>query len=339
MKSDPETEWLKEVNSQSLQQSAKDLETAYGNFFKGRTKFPKFKKRCLNDSFRCPQKVSVSGGRLIIPKFKGGIVIKQHRQIKGIIKSCTVSKTSSGKYYVSILCEEDIPKWGRTEKCVGVDVGIKDFVITSDGDKYENPKLVKKYQDKLRKAQKDLSRKQRGSNRYNKQKLKVARIHEKITNSRKDMHHKLSTNLVSRYDLISIEDLSVKNMVKNSKLSKAISDCGWSGFFNMLDYKCGWYGKKLVKIDKFYPSSKTCSNCDYIVDKLPLNVRKWQCPSCNVEHDRDVNAAYNIYRQGLSITGMEGEALATYGSATTPCEVLKEKDQFDPEAHESLAHG
>ena len=153
------------------------------------------------------------------------------------------------------------------------------------------------------------------------------------------MHHKLSTNLVSRYDLISIEDLSVKNMVKNSKLSKAISDCGWSGFFNMLDYKCGWYGKKLVKIDKFYPSSKTCSNCDYIVDKLPLNVRKWQCPSCNVEHDRDVNAAYNIYRQGLSITGMEGEALATYGSATTPCEVLKEKDQFDPEAHESLAHG
>jgi len=338
MKKDDETVWLKDVNSQSLQQSLKNLETAFNRFFKKQSQFPSFKKKSSGGSFKVPQSVRLDGNRLYIPKFKEGIRIKLHRKIKGKIRSATISKSPSGKYFASILVEEEMDQWERTNKGVGIDLGIKHLVITSDGDKYDNPKLIRKYKDKLRKAQKDLSRKVKGSNRYNRQKLKVAKIHEKITNSRMDNLHKISTELVSKYDLISIESLAVKNMVKNRRLSKSISDCGWSYFTNMLEYKCDWYGKKLVKIDRFFPSSKTCHECNYINQDLTLDVRSWECPSCNTTLDRDINASKNIYRQGLSITDMEGEALVIRDE-TTPCEVSKTRDQFDPEAHESLAHG
>jgi putative transposase len=337
-KKEEETKWLKEVNSQSLQQAAKDLETAYGNFFKGLTKFPKFKKKGSKDSFRCPQFVEVKDDKLFIPKFKEGIQIRQHREIKGEIKSCTVSKRSSGKYYVSVLTEQEIDHLPKTNKEVGIDLGIKDFVITSDGKKFKNNRFTKKYQVELRKHQKHLSRKVKGSNRYIKQKIKVAKVHEKITNSRNDHHHKLSTKLVKDYDFISLEDLAVKNMVKNHKLAKHISDCSWSKFVNMLGYKCDWYGKKLVQVNRWYPSSKTCSSCDYIYDKLSLDIREWKCPICGEVHDRDHNAAKNIYRQGLSITNMEMEALAS-DSETPVREVFKKKNRSDSEAHESLAHG
>lgn len=332
-KKEEETKWLKEVNSQSLQQAAKDLETAYGNFFKGLTKFPKFKKKGPKDSFRCPQFVKVKDNKLFIPKFKEGIPIRQHREIKGKIKSCTVVKRPSGKYYASILVEEEINHLPKTNKEVGIDLGIKDFAITSDGKKFKNNRFTKKYQVELRKHQKHLSRKVKGSNRYIKQKIKVAKVHEKITNSRNDHHHKLSTQLVKDYDFIALEDLAVKNMVKNNKLAKHISDCSWSNFVNMLSYKCDWYGKKLVQVNRFYPSSKTCSSCDYIYGKLSLDIREWKCPKCGSIHDRDHNAAKNIYRQGLSITNMEMEALANSNiSETTVCEVFKKKNRSDSEA-------
>lgn len=337
-KKEEETKWLKEVNAQSLQQAAKDLETAYGNFFKGQAKFPKFKKKGSKDSFRCPQFVKVKDNKLFIPKFKEGILIRKHREIKGKIKSCTVVKQPSGKYYVSILTEQEIDHLPKTNKEVGIDLGIKDFAITSDGKRFKNNRFAKKYQVELRRHQKHLSRKVKGSNRYIKQKIKVAKVHEKITNSRNDHHHKLSTQLVKDYDFIALEDLAVKNMVKNHKLAKHISDCSWSNFVRMLSYKCDWYGKKLVQVNRFYPSSKTCSSCDYIYDKLSLDIREWKCPECGSIHDRDHNAAKNIYRQGLSITNMEMEALAS-NSETTICEVFKKKNRSDSEAHESLAHG
>lgn len=329
LKKEEEFSWLKEVNSQSLQQTAMDLETAYGKFFKKIAKFPKFKRKSNGGSFRVPQNVKIVGGTIKIGKFKEGIPIRLHRQIKGEIRSCTVSMTPSGKYFASILAVGDIQHKLKTGKSTGVDVGIKDLAITSDGQKFKNPKITQRYSRELAKAQKHLSRKQKDSNRYQRQRQKVARIHEKITNSRNDNLHKLSTKLVSEYDLITVEDLAVKNMVKNRKLSKSISDCGWGRFVTMLGYKCDWYGKKLVKIDRFYPSSKTCSCCNHIKESLSLNERKWKCPKCDTIHDRDVNAANNILRQGLSITDMEEKALTTRyeGGETNSSEVFKKKSK------------
>lgn len=332
--------WLNEVNSQTLQQSAKDLETAYTRFFKKHSNFPKYKKKGNRDSFRCPQFVEIRGRKLHVPKFKQGIQIQLHRKINGQIKSCTISKTPSGKYFVSILCREYINELPKTNREVGIDLGIKDFIITSDNQKFDNPKLTKKYEKILSKNQKHLSRKTKGSNRYNKQRIKVAKIHEKITNSRNDHHHKLSKLLVDTYDLICIEDLSVKNMYKTKTLSKSIQDCSWNIFTYMLNYKCDYYGKTLVKIDRFFPSSKTCSNCNHINHDLTLKNRSWVCKHCNTTHDRDINAAKNIYRQGLSITNMEKEALTnniTIVGETTFNEVFKKKIHNESEAHKSLA--
>jgi len=311
-------QWLKEVNSQTLQQSLMNLETAYGNFFRKKSKFPKFKKKSENQSFRVPQHISLKDNRIHIPKFKDGIPIILHRKLEGEIKSVTISKTPTNKYFASILMEVPKKIKEKTGKTVGIDLGINDFIVTSDGGKVKNPNFNRNLKQKLSKAQKHLSRKTKGSNRYKRQRNKIARIHEKITNSRKDFQHKLSTDLINRYDMISLESLAVKNMVRNSKLSYSISDSSWSSFVSMLEYKAQWYGKKVIKIDRFYPSSKTCSSCDYIIDKLPLSVRHWKCPKCGSHHQRDVNAAKNIHRQGLAITDVEMEALV--GGSNTSCE-------------------
>lgn len=322
--------WLKEVNSQVLQQALKNLETSYGNFFRKKSKFPKFKSKSNHQSFRVPQHISLKDDRLHIPKFKDGISIILHRKLEGVIKSVTISKTPTNKYFASILCEVPEKFKEKTGKSVGIDLGIKDFIVTSDGEKVKNPNFDRKLKQKLGKAQKHLSRKTKGSNRYKRQRIKVARIHEKITNSRKDFQHKLSTDLINRYDMISLESLAVKNMVKNRSLSYSISDSSWSSFVNMLEYKAQWYDKKVIKIDRWYPSSKTCHKCDYILDKLPLSVRKWQCPKCDENHDRDINAAKNIHRQGLTITDVEMEALITSnGNETTVCEASKKKSKLD----------
>jgi len=296
-------EWLKEVNSQVLISTLMNLETAYGNFFRKKSKFPRFKSKKNKNSFQIPQHVSLRDKNIVqVPKFKEGLMFVKHRELKGEIKSATISKNPSGKYYISILCVVEKPNTHKkTNKSIGIDLGLKDFLITSEGQRYCNPKFTKKYEIKLAKKQRILSRKEKGSKGRDKARLSVAKVHEKITNSRNDMQHKVSSKLVRDYDLIAIEDLNVKGMVKNHKLAKAISDVAWSSFVTKLKYKAEWNGKEVIVIDRFYPSSKTCSCCDHIKENLSLDERSWTCSKCNTIHDRDVNASKNILRRALAI--------------------------------------
>lgn len=242
----------------------------------------------------------VKDEKIYFPKFKDGIKFRQHREIIGTIKSATVTLTSTGKYFVSILAEQVNEPYGKTNKSVGIDLGLKDFVITSDGRKYKNNRYTKKYQHKLKIAQQHLSRKQHGSRQYEKQRLKVARIHEKIANCRVDNLHKVSTELVRQYDIICVEDLNIKGMIKNHKLAKHIADASWGAFVQFLSYKCELNDKTLVKIGRYYPSSQSCSECGYVNKSVnDLRVREWTCPHCGCIHDRDVNAAKNILNEGL----------------------------------------
>ena len=293
--------WLNEVNSQSLQQSLKHLDSAYNNFFKGKGKFPKFKSKHNKNSFTVPQAVKLINNKLHIRKFDDEINVILHRKLKGEIKQCTISKSNTNEYFVSILVETNHTKLPKTNKQIGVDLGLKDFAITSDGYKYKNNKYTKHYEKQLAKAQQHLSRKTKGSNRYEQQRLKVANIHKKITNSRMDNLHKVSTDLISKYDTIILEDLNIKGMIKNHKLAKHISDAAWGNFIQMLIYKAEWNDKQIVKINRFYPSSKACNNCGYINQDLKLDVRNWTCSKCETAHDRDINAAKNIYKEGLKI--------------------------------------
>jgi len=288
-----ECEWLKEVNSQSLQQSIQNMDIAFKKFFKG-AGFPKFKsKHKGKQSFSIPQNVIVENNLLIIPKFKEGIDIVLHREIKGVIKSATISVTPTGKYFVSILVDTnaEIPiKVPITESTtIGIDLGIKDFAITSDGDVFDNPKNLRKVQNKLRYVQRKYSK-----NKGKRTKQRLALLHEKVVNKRKDFLHKTSTKLIRENQTICLEDLAVSNMVKNHNLAQAISDVSWSTFVTMLEYKADWYGKNILRIGRFAPSSKTCSICGNINKELQLKDREWTCGSCSAEHDRDVNAAINI---------------------------------------------
>lgn len=315
LKKEENTKWLKEVNSQTLQFALRSLDTAFLNFFRGNAQFPKFKSRKNKNTFTIPQFGTLTDNKISIPKFKEGIKVKLHREVKGKIGKMNITKTPTGKYYVSVFTEQEVKELPKTNKQVGIDLGLKDFVITSDNKKFKNNRYTKKYAKQLKKAQQHLSRKQKGSNGFEKQKLKVAKIHEKIASCRLDTLHKVSHQLVSDYDLISIEDLNVKGMIKNHKLSKHIADVSWGNFVTLLQYKCDWYGKELVKVNRFYPSSKTCGDCGWINQELKLSDREWTCNSCGVVHDRDVNASRNIlkeglkiYRQGLSITKVEDKS-------------------------------
>ena len=288
-----ECEWLKEVNSQSLQQSIQNMDIAFKKFFKG-AGFPKFKsKHRGKQSFSIPQNVIVENNLLIIPKFKEGIEIVLHREIKGTIKSATISVTPTGKYFASILVDTntEIPtKAPITESTtIGIDLGIKDFAITSDGEVFENPKNLRKAQSKLKYVQRKYSK-----NKGKRTKKRLVLIHEKIVNKRKDFLHKVSIKLIRENQTICLEDLAVSNMVKNHKLAQSISDVSWSTFVAMLEYKADWYGKNILRIGRFAPSSKTCSCCGYINKELALKDRSWTCPKCNSVLDRDVNAAINI---------------------------------------------
>ena len=299
LKKEEDTKWLKEVNSQTLQFALRSLDTAFLNFFRGNAQFPKFKSRKHKNTFTIPQFGKLENNKIIIPKFKDGIKVKLHREVNGKIGKMNITKTPTGKYYVSIFTEQEVEELPKTNKQVGIDLGLKDFVITSDNKKFKNNRYTKKYAKQLKKAQQHLSRKQKGRNGFEKQKLKVAKIHEKIASCRLDTLHKVSKELVESYDLISIEDLNVKGMIKNHKLSKHIADASWGNFVTLLQYKCDWYGKELVKVNRFYPSSKTCGDCGWINQDLKLSDREWTCKSCGVIHDRDVNASKNILKEGL----------------------------------------
>ena len=309
-----EFEWLKEVDSLALANVQQNLRAAYSKFFKG-LGFPKFKKKGQRDSYTTNNQkgtVAITDSTVKLPKI-GNIIAKFPSKVNGLIKSATISKTPSGKYYVSLLVETIATTLPKTHSNIGIDLGLTDFIVLSDGSKVANPKFLSKLQHKLAREQKILAkrravakadqRKLSDSRNYQKQKVKVAKVYEKITNIRKDFLHKLSFNLIKNHDVIAIEDLNVKGMVKNRKLSKAISDSSWSTFTTMLNYKAEWYGKALIKVDRWYPSSKTCSGCGHLLTKaeLPLQVRSWNCPSCLQSNDRDINASINILNEGLKL--------------------------------------
>lgn len=334
LKKQDETAWLKEVNAQTLQFAIRSLESAYNNFFKKRAKFPKFKSKHSKNSFTVPQFASVAGGRLFIRKFKEGIKCRVHREIKGRIGKVTITKTPSGKYFVSVFTEEEyITPIKKTDKSIGVDMGLKDLLTTSEGETFKNNRYTKKYECKLAKAQRHLSRKKKGSKGFENQKLKVARLYEKISNSRADYLHKCSICLVRKYDAICIENLNVKGMVKNYRLAKSVTDASWGKFVNMLTYKAEWNDKKVVKINRFYPSSQTCHVCGYVnKETKDLSVREWECPHCHSHHDRDVNAAINILRFGLNNTKSSGTVDYT-GGEEVRADLLESHSSVKPEAH------
>ena len=334
-----ETAWLNEVNAQTLQFSILSLEAAYTNFFKKRAQFPKFKSKHSKNSFTAPQFASIVDNRLFVPKFKEGIKCRVHREIKGKIGKATVSRTPSGKYFVSVSTEEEYEtSLEKTNKSVGLDMGLKDFIVTSEGEIFKNNRYTRKYERKLAMAQRHLSRKKKGSGEFENQRLKVAKIHEKISNSRSDYLHKCSISLVRRYDTIFVENLNIKGMEKNHCLDKSISDVSWGSFISMLSYKSEWSGKKMVKIDRYFPSSQTCSVCGHINKQTKnLYIREWECPVCHTHHNRDVNAAINILRIGLNNNTSSGTADYT-GGEDVRADLSIGQSSVKSEASESLAH-
>jgi len=311
LKKNEEYVWMKEINSQSLQSSLRDLEVAYTKFYSKQSKFPKFKSKHDKQSFRIPQFVEYSDGELNIPKFKSPIKAREDRPLTGEILFATISKSSTNKYFVAITCNTDHIPYQKNDNKVGVDLGIKDLAVCSDGKTYGNIKTTKKYQKTLAYQQRQLSKKEKGSNSNNRQRIKVAKIHEKIGNSRLNHIHNVTTQIVRENQTICVEDLSVQNMMKNRCLSKSIADASWGEFLRQLKYKSEWNERNLTSINKFFPSSKICNKCKFINQDLALKDRRWVCPSCGETLDRDLNASRNILEQGLnnlnSGCGMQSE--------------------------------
>ncbi len=323
LKKAEETKWLKECYSQVFQATTLHLVTAYKNFFNGRARFPRFKSRKHKQSIQYPQKVKIIDGNLKFPGKVGAVNTKLHREIKGKIKTVTISMTPSGKYFASILTELEggNPKPNHEGKVAGLDLGIKDFAIVNDGEKtskFANPRHLRKHEKNLARKQAKLARKQKGSNSRNKARKLVARVHERISNVRQDYLHKLSRKLVDNNQVIVVENLNVKGMVRNHNLAKAISDAGWGMFVNFLSYKLEKEGKILIEIDRWFPSSKTCSSCLYQVSEMPLDIRMWKCPNCGIRHDRDENAAKNIRAEGIRMLKSSGTGDSANGGNISP---------------------
>ena len=305
--------WLKEVDSLALCNVQLNLQKAYKSFFQSNFGFPKFKSKRHHQSYQTYNQkgtIAIENGKVKLPKI-GWVKVKAHRKMTGLIKSATISMTKTGKYFISILCETEIKPYHKTNSSIGIDLGLEHFAILSTGEKIENPRFLVRSSKKLAREQKILSRrvlvaKQSGkklseSMNYQKQRLKVAKLHEKISNQRRDFLHKLSINLIKNHDKICMEDLASKNLMRNHHLARAIGDASWSEFVRMLEYKADWYEKQVSKISRWFPSSQICSSCGFKSSKKALHIREWACEKCGAHHDRDLNASINILNEGLKI--------------------------------------
>lgn len=325
--------WLTNAYSQSLQVVALNLSTAYKNFFDKRGGFPSFKSKYGRQSISYPQNVKVGDTFIKLPII-GEVHCVIHRTLDGIVKTLTISKNTDGKYYASILVDDGLekPESNASGKAIGLDVGLIDFAVTSDGSKYTNPKHLKKHSRNLKRKQQKLSRKQKGSNTRYKAKRLVARVHSRIKRVRVDFLHKLSRKIVNENQVIAVENLNVKGMVRNHCLAKAISDAGWGMFGTMLKYKAQKLGKLYIEIDRFFPSSKTCNNCLHKVSEMPLNVRHWDCHKCHSRNDRDINAAKNIRDEALRFLALGTSAAASGGNVSQPGKISVLTDAIPREA-------
>ena len=309
--------WLKEVDSLALANVQLNLQKAYQSFFKNKSHFgfPNFKSKnkMSHQSYQTNNQkgtITIESGKVKLPKI-GWVKVKAHRKMMGLIKGATISKTATGKYFISILCETDIHLYPKTNSSIGIDLGLEHFVILSSGEKIENPRFLISASKKLRREQKILSRrgllaKQKGKSlsdcmNYQKQRMKVAKIHERITNRRKDFLNKLSTSIIKNHDRICIEDLASRNLMRNHHLARAIGDASWYEFRRMLEYKADWYEKQVLKISRWFPSSQICSSCGFNSSKKALHIREWACEKCGTHHDRDLNASINILNEGLKL--------------------------------------
>ncbi|NEQ77258.1 MAG: IS200/IS605 family element transposase accessory protein TnpB [Okeania sp. SIO2C9] len=338
-KKQEDLDFLSKVSSVPLQQSLRHLQAAFTNFFGGRTKYPNFKKKRNGGSAEFTKSAfKWKDGQVYLAKCSEPLPIRWSRQLPPdcVPTTITVKLDPSGRWSVSLRVNDTRNlKLTPVLKQIGIDLGITSLVTTSDGEKIANPKNINKLHKKLRLAGKSLSRKTKGSNNYQKARLILARIHAKIKDSRLDYTHKLTTQLIRENQTVVVEEIAVKNMVKNHKLARAISDANWSELVRQLEYKAEWYGRELVKIDRYFPSSKRCSNCGHVVEKLPLNIREWDCPECAAHHDRDINASINILAAGLAVS-VCGATVRPSGSKSRRAGAKKQKIS-NSDARESRA--
>lgn len=319
LKKDPELAFLSDVSCVPLQQCLRHQQTAFKNFFEGRAKYPAFKSKRHRQSAEFTRSAfKYRDGKLYLAKSKTPLDIRWSRALPGEPSTVTVSKDSAGRYFVSCLCEFEPSKLPVTPNVTGIDLGLKDLFITDKGERVGNPRYTAKYAARLARAQRRLSKKKLGSANRARARQKVAKLHAKISDCRQDNLHKLSRRLINENQVICVESLKVKNMIRNPKLSKAIADAGWGEFVRQLAYKAEWAGRSLVAIDQWFPSSKRCSGCGHTLPSLPLSVRKWDCPECGAHLDRDQNAATNIKAAGLAVLAL-GESVSGMGSVSVSC--------------------